>query len=134
MFGAFQLGTSNPKTTLDSINASVALNPKFARSVAQAFANFGFATRPSALLVAIAHPVKRLDGIELVVDRLEFLAQALDVRIDCAIIDIDLIVIGRIHEIIPALDEAGPLRQRLQDEELRHRQTDRFAVPHAFVT
>ena len=40
-----RLGTSNPKTTRE-INklASVASNPKFAQSVAQAFANFGFAT------------------------------------------------------------------------------------------
>jgi hypothetical protein len=40
-----RLGTSNPKTTggIQYI-ASVALNPKFVPSVAQALANFGFAT------------------------------------------------------------------------------------------
>src|SRR5262249_31163762 len=61
--------------------------------------------------------VKRLDHVEIVVSHFEFLAQPLDVAVDRPVIDIDLLVIGRIHQRVAALDHAGAERQRMQDQE-----------------
>ena len=85
----------------------------------------------SDLLEAIAHAVERLDHLEIVVDRLELLAQPLDVAVDGAVVDIDLVVIGRVHQRVAALDDARALRQRLQDQELGDRQRHRLALPGA---
>src|SRR5438309_5803907 len=46
---------------------------------------------PSGLLEAIAYPVQRLDHLEFIIHDLELLAQPLDVAVDGAIINIDLI-------------------------------------------
>ena len=70
---------------------------------------------------------------KFVVRHLEFLAQPLDVAVDGAVVDIDLVVIGRVHEIVAALHEARTLGQTLQDQEFRDREADRPAVPGAFM-
>jgi hypothetical protein len=44
------------------------------------------------------------------------------VAVDGAVIHIDLIVIGHIHQLIAAFHKAGALRQRLKQQEFRHRQ------------
>src|SRR6188474_3386573 len=54
--------------------------------------------RRSGFLEAIADAVQRLDHLEIVVDHLELLAQPLDVAVDGAVVDIDLVVIGRVHQ------------------------------------
>src|SRR5262245_17886203 len=64
------------------------------------------AIRRSCLLETVADAVQCLDHVEAVVDRFELLAQALDVAVDGAIVDIDLIVVGRIHQGVAALDHA----------------------------
>src|ERR1700674_3947800 len=87
----------------------------------------------SALLEAVADTIERFDHLEVVVHRLELLAQALDVAVDGAVVDVDLVVVGRVHERVPALHHAWPRRQRLQDEELGHRQRHRVALPGAGV-
>src|SRR5207253_2940953 len=56
----------------------------------------------SDLLEAIAHTVQRFDHVEVVVDRLEFFAQPLDVAVDGAVVDVDLVVISRVHQGVPA--------------------------------
>src|SRR5262245_63050215 len=85
----------------------------------------------SSFLEAIADAVESLDHIEVVVDLLELLAQPLDVAVDSAIVDVHLIVVGRIHQGIARLDDARPRRERLEDEELRDRQHHRRIVPVA---
>jgi len=52
---------------------------------------------PRLFLKAIADAVQRLDHVELLVARLELLAQPFDVAVDGAVVDIDLIVVGGIH-------------------------------------
>src|SRR5690348_1442718 len=84
-------------------------------------------------LEAIADTVERLDHIEIVVALLEFLAQAFDVAVDRAVVHVDLIVIGGIHQRIAAFHHARAGRERLQDEELGHRQRHRLALPGAGV-
>ncbi len=74
----------------------------------------------SGFLEAVAHPVQGFDHLEIVVHHLELLAQPLDVAVDGAIVDINLIVIGRVHQRVAALHHARARRQRLQDQELGH--------------
>src|SRR5690606_16926950 len=79
----------------------------------------------------IADAVERFDHIEVAVNHLELLAKALDVAVDGTVVDIDLFVIGRIHQRVAALDHAGPLGKRMKNEEFGHGQGDRLASPGA---
>src|SRR6478672_9180666 len=89
--------------------------------------------RESAFLEAVTDAIERLDHVEIVVGRLELLAQPLDVAVDGPVIDIDLIVIGGVHQSVAALHHAGPARERLQDEEFGDRERHRFVLPSAGV-
>src|SRR6202163_1389760 len=95
-------------------------------------------TRPRApksdFLEAIAHSVQGLYHFEIVVHDLEFLAQPLDVAVDGAIVDIDLVVIGRVHQGVAAFHDAGARGQRLQDQKFRDRQRHRLVLPSAGVS
>src|SRR5690348_14358876 len=71
----------------------------------------------SGFLETIADPVERLYHLEIRINDLELLAQPLDVTVNGAVIDIDLVVIGGIHQRIAALHHAGPRRKCLQDQE-----------------
>src|SRR6202051_3411251 len=66
------------------------------------------ASNDALFLETIADAVQRLDHIEIVVAGLELLAQPLDVAVDGSVVDIDLVVIGRIHQRVAAFDHAGP--------------------------
>src|SRR6187401_1002245 len=92
------------------------------------------AERRSGFLEAIADAVQRLDHLEVVVDDLELLAQPLDVAVDGAVVDIDLVVIGRIHQRVAAFHHTGPRRQRLQDQEFGHGERHRLVLPGAGMT
>src|SRR4051812_17699982 len=83
------------------------------------------------LLEPITDAIQRFDHVEVVVGPLKLLAQALDMTVDGAVIDVNLIVVGGIHQRIAALDHAGPARQRLQDQELGDGQRDRLVLPGA---
>src|SRR5689334_6011762 len=89
--------------------------------------------RASGFLEAVADAVQRFDHLEIVVGYLELLAQPLDVAVDGAVVDIDLVVIGRVHQRVAALHHARPRRQRLEDQEFRHGQRDRLVLPGAGV-
>src|SRR5271170_1561757 len=68
--------------------------------------------RPSRLpfLEAVADAVEGLDHFEIRLDHLELLPQPLDMAVDGAIIDVDLIVVSRVHESVAALDHPRPGR------------------------
>src|SRR5215472_12171578 len=72
----------------------------------------------SAIAVTVSDAIQRLDLLEIVVHDLELLAQPLDVAVDGAIIDIDVLAIGGVHQLVAALDMAGTRRERLQDQKL----------------
>src|ERR1700722_1976413 len=76
-------------------------------------------TPASGFLEAVSDPVQRFDHFEFVVHDLELLAQPLDVAVDGAIVDVNLVVIGRIHQGVAALDDAGPRGERLKDQKFR---------------
>src|SRR5215469_8896123 len=83
--------------------------------------------------VAIAHAIESFDGIEVIVDDLELLAQPFDVAVDRAVVDIDLVVVSRVHQVIATLHKSGALGQALKDKKLGDREAHRFSVPGAFV-
>ena len=72
----------------------------------------GTRTRNNRLsfLEAVADAVQRFDHVEFGVAGFELFAQPLDVAVDGAIIHIDLIVIGRIHQGVAAFHHAGAAR------------------------
>ena len=86
-----------------------------------------------SFLEAVADAVERFDHVEVVVDGLEFLAQPLDVAVDGAVVDIDLVVVGGIHQRVAAFHHAGAGGQRLQDQEFGDGQRDRLVLPGAGV-
>src|SRR6185503_1592185 len=90
--------------------------------------------RRSGFLEAIADTVQGLDHLEIVVDHLELLAQPLDVAVDGAVVDIDLVVIGRVHQRVAAFYHTRPRRQRLQDQEFGHGERHRLVLPGAGMT
>ena len=59
---------------------------------------------------AVADTIERFDHLEVVVDRLELLAQPLDVAVDRAVVDVDVLAVGGVHQLVAVLDVAGPLR------------------------
>src|SRR3954471_21602970 len=72
----------------------------------------------SFLSKAVSDPVERLDRLEPRIGGAELAPQALDVAVDRAVVDIDVFLIGDVHQLVPRFDHAGPLRQRLEDHEL----------------
>src|SRR5207302_1567719 len=83
----------------------------------------------SAFAVSVTDAIEGFDLCEFRVDGLELLAQALDVAIDRAVIDIDVLAIGRVHQLVAVFDVPRALSQRLEDQELGHSQLDRAAAP-----
>src|SRR5260370_32306407 len=83
----------------------------------------------SGFPIAVSDTVEGFDRIEFWVHIAELLAHALDVAVDGAVIDIDLILIGRVHQIVAALHECRTLGQGLQEQEFGDCQAYRLAVP-----
>src|SRR5579871_5182777 len=81
----------------------------------------------SDLAVAVTDAIERFDGVEVSVDLAELLAHALDVAVDGAVVDVDLIIVGRVHQVVAALHEPRTLRQRLQQQELGDGESHRLA-------
>src|SRR5579871_3108657 len=87
----------------------------------------------SGLAVTVTDAIERFDRVELRVHLAEFAPHALDVAVDGAVVDVNLIVVSGVHQVIPALHETRALRQRLQQQKFGDRQLDRLAVPQAVV-
>src|SRR5947209_19056080 len=94
----------------------------------------GLATRNTQLsrrlrLIPVAHPIHRIDAIELRVDRLELLADALDVAVDGALADVVVVRVALVRALAARLEVAGVADQRLQHEELGDGEVDGIAFP-----
>src|SRR5690606_36257564 len=48
-------------------------------------------------LEPVAYAIKRFDHLEIVVDGFDFLPEPLDVAVDRAVVDINLVIVGRVH-------------------------------------
>src|SRR5215831_7984954 len=79
-------------------------------------------------LEPVTHPIERFDHVERIFSLLELFAQALDVAIDCTVIDVYLVVIGGIHQRVAAFNHTGPDGERLKDDEFRDRKRDRLVL------
>src|SRR6478672_8152460 len=77
----------------------------------------------------VSDSVKRLDPLEAGVDGAKLAPQPLDVAVDRAVVDIDVFLIGDVHQLVARLYDAGTLRQRLQDHEFGDSQRHVLAVP-----
>src|SRR5215831_6994935 len=84
-------------------------------------------------LPPVPQPVHRVDAREPGVALLELAPQALDVAVDRALGDVSVVGIGLFHELLARLDVPGMAGQRLEQQELGHRQRDRLAVPSGEV-
>src|SRR5580704_7802806 len=65
---------------------------------------------------SIADAIQRLDHVKIVVAGFELLTQALDMAVDGPVVDIDLIVVGSIHQSVAALHHTRPAGERLEDQ------------------
>src|SRR4051812_19003836 len=85
--------------------------------------------RPSLLAKAVPDAVERLDRPELAVDGAELAAHALDMAVDGAIVDIDVVLIGDVHQLVARFHNARPLGKRLEDQEFGDGEGDVLSVP-----
>src|SRR5947208_12076270 len=85
----------------------------------------------SAVAVSITDAIKGFDLTEFGIDRLELLAQTLDVAVDRAVIDADVLAVSRIHQLIAVFDVTRTLRQGFEDQKFGHGQLDRLVAPGA---
>src|SRR4051812_8189030 len=60
----------------------------------------------SGFLVAVADAVEGFDHVEVVVHLTELLAHALDVAVDGAVVDIDILAIGGVDQLVTVLHHA----------------------------
>src|SRR6187431_2321110 len=86
-------------------------------------------SRSSFLCKAVSNAIERLDRLELAVDLAELAPHALDVAVDGEVVDIDVVLIGDVHQLIARLDHAGSLGERLENHELGDGQGHVSAVP-----
>src|SRR6266487_5354450 len=80
-------------------------------------------------LQSVPDTVKRLYQLTTVVNRSQLPAQAFDMAIDGAIIDVCFFVVRCVHELIPALNDARVDCKRLQDQKFRDGERNRLALP-----
>src|SRR5206468_8932217 len=69
----------------------------------------------------------RIDGPELAPD-------ALDVAIDGAVVDIDIVAIGDVEQLVAGFYNTRPLGECFEYHELGHRQANHAAIPQHLVT
>src|SRR5262245_18448458 len=79
----------------------------------------------------ITDAIKRLNHLEIVVNYLEFLARPLDVAVDRAVVDVNLVIVRGVHQRVAAFDHARTSLERLQDEKFGDRESDGLALPGA---
>src|SRR5258707_5346525 len=87
----------------------------------------------SGVAVSVSDAIKRFDLLEFAVDLAELAAHPLDVAVDGAVVDIDRLAVGGVHQLVAVLHMARPLGQRLQKQELGDGEVHLLALPGALV-
>src|SRR5438552_17766324 len=85
----------------------------------------------STVAVSIPDAIECFDLREIRIDVLKFLAQALDVTVDRPVVDVDVLAVGRIHQLIAVFDVPRTMREGFEDQKLGHGQLDMFTLPGA---
>ena len=84
-------------------------------------------------IVSVPDPIKGFYLCEILVSFSEFSTKALDVAIDGAVVNIDILAVRRVDQLITVLDVTRVSRQRLDDKEFGYRQIDLITFPGAKV-
>jgi len=63
--------------------------------------------------ILIPHTIKGLDSVKRFICFAELLPKSFDMAIDCAVIDINLIIVSGVHQLVSGLHIARTFRQRL---------------------
>src|SRR4051794_10964082 len=71
----------------------------------------------SLLSKAVSYAVERLDCLEIGIGLPELAPKPLDVAVDRSVVDIDVVLVGDVHQLVARLDHPRPLRERLEDQE-----------------
>src|SRR6266403_5431495 len=85
----------------------------------------------STVAVSIPDAIECFDLREIRIDVLKFLAQTLDVTVDRTVVDIDVLAIGRIHQLVAVFDVPRTVRQGFEDQKLGYGQLDVLTLPSA---
>src|SRR5207244_2305574 len=125
-------GRGSPLASLGASSSAVQPSLASAATVAASAGRAGGADG-SAVAVAIADAIERFDLSEVPIDGLELLPQPLDVAVDRAVVDINVLAVGGIHQLVAVLDVTGTLGERFEDQELGDGELYRLALPGAQV-
>src|SRR5256885_5020507 len=87
----------------------------------------------SWLVEPVSDAIERVDRVEGGIDGAELAPDALDVAVDGAVVDIDIVAIGDVEQLVAGFYDSGPLGQRFEDQELGHREADEASVPQHLV-
>src|SRR5512135_2140983 len=92
-----------------------------------------FGAPVSGVAVSISDAIERFDLLELGIDLAELAAYPLDVAVDRAVVDVDRLAVGCVHQLVAVLDMARPLGERLQQQEFGDREVHLLAFPGALM-
>src|SRR5215213_7119599 len=74
----------------------------------------------SLLVESVSDAIEGFDGIERRVDGAELAPDALDVAVDGAVVDIDIVAIGDVEQLVARFYDSGALGEGFEDQELGH--------------
>src|SRR6185369_9958956 len=95
--------------------------------------HFSRRSASSLLVEAITDAIEGIDRVEARVDGSELAPDALDVAVDGAVVDINVVAIGDVEQLVAAFYDSRPLRESFEDHELGHREANDTSVPQHFV-
>src|SRR5256885_6923528 len=95
--------------------------------------HFSRRSASSLLVEAVSDAIEGIDRVEAPVDSAKLAPDALDVTVDGAVVDINIIAIGDVEQLVARFYDAWPLSQRFEDHELGHCEADDAPVPQHLV-
>src|SRR6185369_15935152 len=95
--------------------------------------HFSRRSASSLLVEAITDAIEGIDRVEARVDGSELAPDALDVAVDGAVVDINIVAIGDVEQLVAGFYDSRSLRERFQDQELGNGEADDALVPEHSV-
>src|SRR5437868_5805839 len=87
----------------------------------------------SLFVETVSDAIKCLDCIEVRIRCAELPADAFDVAVDRAIVDVDVVLVSDVEQLIACLDDARALGERFQDQEFGDGQRNILPAPQYFM-